>query len=44
MKRLIGVFDVKKTSPEQIYEKVKEVLNNQRAEKKNKVKAKIPLR
>lgn len=44
MKRLIGVFDVKKMSPEQIYEKVKESLSNQRAEKKNKVKVKIPLR
>lgn len=42
MKRLIGLFDIKKMTPEQIYEKVKENLNNQTVKKQKKVKA--PLR
>lgn len=33
MKKLIGIFDTKKMTPEQIYEKVKESLEKQKKSK-----------
>lgn len=36
MKKLIGIFDIKTNTPEEIYQKVKEALENKKPQKQNK--------
>lgn len=36
MKKLIGIYDTKTNTPEEIYRKVKEVIENKKQRKENK--------
>lgn len=40
MKKLIGIFDPKTNTPEEIYQKVKEVIENKNKQKQNKFNGK----